>query len=191
MKIEQHRLTGSNQVPTPNFDQRPEPSDISLLVIHCISLPPGEFGNHYIDKLFCNQLDPDEHPYFKDVYQLTVSAHLLIRRDGSCVQYVPFDKRAWHAGLSAYKGRQRCNDFSIGIELEGTEEVEYTDRQYTQLAAVVSVLLEAYPKLSPQRIAGHSDIAPGRKTDPGASFDWQRFLSLLENWNTDSADNDD
>ena len=191
MKIEQHRLTGSNQVPTPNFDQRPEPSDISLLVIHCISLPPGEFGNHYIDKLFCNQLDPGEHPYFKDIYQLTVSAHLLIRRDGSCVQYVPFDKRAWHAGKSVYEGRQRCNDFSIGIELEGTEEIEYTDRQYTQLAAVVSVLLEAYPKLSPQRIAGHSDIAPGRKTDPGASFDWQRFLSLLENWNTDSADNDD
>ncbi|MCX7095758.1 MAG: 1,6-anhydro-N-acetylmuramyl-L-alanine amidase AmpD [Methylobacter sp.] len=191
MKIEQHRLTGSNHIATPNFDDRPDSTDISLLVIHCISLPPGEFGNHYIDKLFCNQLDPDEHPYFKDIYQLTVSAHLLIRRDGSCVQYVPFDKRAWHAGKSVYEGRQRCNDFSIGIELEGTEEIEYTDRQYTQLAAVVSVLLEAYPKLSPQRIAGHSDIAPGRKTDPGASFDWQRFLSLLENRNTDSADNDD
>lgn len=179
MKIEQHRLTGSNQVPTPNFDERPEPADISLLVIHCISLPPGEFGNHYIDKLFCNQLDPDEHPYFKDIYQLTVSAHLLIRRDGSCVQYVPFDKRAWHAGLSAYEGRERCNDFSIGIELEGTEEVDYTDRQYTQLGAVVGMLLEAYPKLSPQRIAGHSDIAPGRKTDPGASFDWKKLLELL------------
>ncbi len=179
MKIEQHRLTGINQIATPNFDQRPEPSDISLLVIHCISLPPGEFGNHYIDKLFCNQLDPDEHPYFKDIHQLTVSAHLLIRRDGSCVQYVPFDKRAWHAGKSVYEGRERCNDFSIGIELEGTEEVDYTDRQYTQLAAVVSVLLEAYPKLSPQRIAGHSDIAPGRKTDPGASFDWKKFLELL------------
>ncbi len=179
MKIDQHWLTGITQTPSPNFDERPDPADISLLVIHCISLPPGEFGNHYIDRLFCNRLDPAEHPYFQDIYQLTVSAHLLIKRDGACVQYVAFDKRAWHAGKSEYEGRERCNDFSIGIELEGTELVDYTDRQYMQLAAVVRVLLETYPKLSTQRITGHSDIAPGRKNDPGASFDWQKLLGLL------------
>jgi AmpD protein len=179
MKIDQHWFTNITRIPAPNFDDRPDPADISLLVIHCISLPPGEFGNHYIDQLFCNQLDPGEHPYFKEVYRLRVSAHLLIKRDGACVQYVPFDKRAWHAGKSAYEGRERCNDFSIGIELEGTESVGYTDRQYEQLAAVIRALLEAYPKLSKQRLTGHSDIAPGRKTDPGASFDWQRLLGLL------------
>lgn len=167
-------------MPTLNFDDRPDPEDISLLVIHCISLPPGEFGNHYIDQLFCNQLDPDEHPYFRDVHQLKVSAHILIKRDGSCVQYVPFNKRAWHAGKSAYEGREQCNDFSIGIELEGTELVDYTDQQYMRLAEAVHVLLVAYPKLSTQRITGHSDIAPGRKTDPGASFDWQRLWGLLK-----------
>ncbi|MFZ2405057.1 MAG: 1,6-anhydro-N-acetylmuramyl-L-alanine amidase AmpD [Methylobacter sp.] len=180
MKIDQHRLTGIPQTPSQNFDERPDPTDISLLVIHCISLPPGEFGNDYIDRLFCNRLNPDEHPYFKDIYQLKVSAHLLIKRDGSCIQYVPFDKRAWHAGKSVYEDRERCNDFSIGIELEGTEYIDYTDRQYEQLAAVTRALLGAYPKLSTQRITGHSDIAPGRKTDPGASFDWQRFLGLLK-----------
>lgn len=180
MKINQHWLTGIPRTPSPNFDDRPDPADISLLVIHCISLPPGEFGNDYIDRLFCNQLNPDDHPYFKEIYQLEVSAHLLIKRDGSCVQYVPFDKRAWHAGKSEYEGRGRCNDFSIGIELEGTEFAAYTDRQYVQLAAVIRALLEAYPKLSAQRLAGHSDIAPGRKTDPGASFDWQRLLGLLK-----------
>lgn len=151
-----------------------------MLVIHCISLPPGEFGNHYIDQLFCNQLDPDEHPYFRGVHQLRVSAHLLIKRDGSCVQYVPFNKRAWHAGKSAYEDREQCNDFSIGIELEGTELVDYTDQQYVRLAEVIHVLLVAYPKLSRQCITGHSDIAPGRKTDPGASFDWQRLWGLLK-----------
>lgn len=180
MKINRHWLSDITRTPSPNFDERPDPTDISLLVVHCISLPPGEFGNHYIDRLFCNQLDPDDHPYFKDVYQLTVSAHLLIKRDGACVQYVPFDKRAWHAGKSIYEGRERCNDFSIGIELEGTESVDYTDRQYVQLAAVIRSLLEAYPTLSTQRITGHNDIAPGRKTDPGASFNWQKLLELLK-----------
>lgn len=179
MKINQHWLTDIPRIPSPNSDERPDPEDISLLVIHCISLPPGEFGNHYIDQLFCNQLNLDEHPYFKDIYQLTVSAHLLIKRDGSCVQYVPFDKRAWHAGKSIYEGRERCNDFSIGIELEGTELIDYTDQQYAQLAKVIRVLFETYPKLSAQRITGHSDIAPERKTDPGASFDWQKLSELL------------
>jgi N-acetyl-anhydromuramoyl-L-alanine amidase len=180
MKIDQHWLTDITRTPSPNFDERPDSTDISLLVVHCISLPPGEFDNHCIDQLFCNRLDPTEHPYFEGIHQLTVSAHLLIKRDGVCVQYVPFDKRAWHAGKSEYEGRERCNDFSIGIELEGTEIVDYTDRQYRQLAAVVRILLATYPKLSAQRITGHSDIAPGRKTDPGASFDWQRFLELLK-----------
>ena len=176
MIIEQHRLTNAKQIPSPNYDDRPNPVDISLLVIHCISLPPGEFDNPYIDQLFCNVLDPDGHPYFKEIYQLTVSAHLLIKRDGSCVQYVPFNKRAWHAGKSNYQGKERCNDFSIGIELEGTESIPYTEAQYIQLAEVIDSLLKAYPNLSKQQITGHSDIAPGRKNDPGALFDWQRII---------------
>ncbi|MDP2902709.1 MAG: 1,6-anhydro-N-acetylmuramyl-L-alanine amidase AmpD [Methylovulum sp.] len=180
MNIEQHWLTDVIRIPSPNFDGRPDQQDISLIVIHCISLPPGHFGNHYIDQLFCNQLAPDDHPYFKGIYQLKVSAHVLVKRDGTCVQYVPFDKRAWHAGQSNYCGRGRCNDFSIGIELEGTELIVYTDRQYEQLASVIGLLLKAYPELSRSRIAGHSDIAPGRKTDPGASFDWKKLGDLLE-----------
>jgi AmpD protein len=176
MIIEQHRLTNAKQIPSPNYDDRPNPADISLLVIHCISLPPGEFNNPYIDQLFCNILDPDEHPYFKEIYQLTVSTHLLIKRDGSCVQFVPFNKRAWHAGKSSYQGKERCNDFSIGIELEGTESIPYTEAQYIKLAEVIDSLLKAYPNLSKQQITGHSDIAPGRKNDPGASFDWQRII---------------
>lgn len=179
MHINQHWLSEATQVSSPNFDDRANPGDISLLVIHCISLPPGEFGNACIDQLFCNQLTPDEHPYFKEIFQLTVSSHLVIKRTGEIMQYVPFDKRAWHAGQSCYEGRERCNDFSIGIELEGTEIVPYTDVQYVQLAAVVNALLDAYPSLSTERIAGHSDIAPARKTDPGESFDWQKFYCFL------------
>lgn len=174
MNIEQHWLNTAIKVPSPNFDDRSDVEDISLIVIHCISLPAGEFGNAYIDDLFCNRLNPYAHPYFQSIYQLTVSAHLLIKRDGSCIQYVPFDKRAWHAGVSCYQGRERCNDFSIGIELEGTESIPYTDAQYQQLNAVIDVLLDTYPRLSRQHITGHSDIAPERKTDPGASFDWER-----------------
>jgi AmpD protein len=175
MKIDQDWLTDITRIPSPNCDERPDPTDISLLVIHCISLPPGEFCNPYIDQLFCNMLNPDDHPYFKEIHQLTVSAHLLIKRDGGCVQYVPFNKRAWHAGKSSYEGRECCNDFSIGIELEGTESTDYTEEQYAKLATVIDTLIKTYPKLSRQRITGHSDIAPGRKTDPGASFDWQRI----------------
>ena len=175
MNIDQHRLTDITQTPSPNYNDRPDSTDISLLVIHCISLPPGEFDNPYIDQLFCNSLNPDDHPYFKEIHQLTVSAHLLIKRDGNCVQYVPFDKRAWHAGASNYHGKNNCNDFSIGIELEGIESIAYTEAQYMRLADVIDTLLKTYPKLSRQRITGHSEIAPGRKTDPGASFDWQRI----------------
>ncbi len=175
MSINQHWLTNITKTPSPNCNNRPDPTDISLLVIHCISLPPGEFDNTYIDQLFCNSLNPDDHPYFKEIHQLTVSAHLLIKRNGSCVQYVPFDKRAWHAGESNYDGQNNCNDFSIGIELEGTESVAYTEAQYERLIVVINTLLKTYPKLSRQRITGHSEIAPGRKTDPGASFDWQKI----------------
>ncbi|WP_446809544.1 1,6-anhydro-N-acetylmuramyl-L-alanine amidase AmpD [Methylomonas sp. 2BW1-5-20] len=180
MIIRDHYLRSACQVASPNCDERSDPHDISLLVIHCISLPPERFEGPYIDQLFCNCLNPAEHPYFQDIYQLKVSAHLLLRRDGSIRQYVPFNRRAWHAGISQYQGRERCNDFSIGIELEGATTLEYTDIQYQQLAGVTKTLLATYPKLSRQRIVGHSDIAPGRKTDPGPSFDWQRFYSLLD-----------
>jgi N-acetyl-anhydromuramoyl-L-alanine amidase len=179
MRIDTHWLNEATKTPSPNFDDRPDTDDISLLVIHCISLPPGEFGNDCIDQLFCNQLNPGKHSYFKEIHQLTVSSHLVIKRTGEIVQYVPFDKRAWHAGQSCYEGRERCNDFSIGIELEGTEAILYTEIQYQQLAKVVRALLATYPGLSTERIIGHSDIAPGRKTDPGDSFDWQKFYRLL------------
>ena len=179
MQIIQHWLKQAEQVRSPNHDTRPLADDISLLVIHCISLPPGEFGTACIDRFFCNCLDPEEHPYFQEIQNLKVSAHLLIKRDGRITQYVPFDKRAWHAGMSSYEGRERCNDFSIGIELEGAESMAYTEAQYSQLAEAVKALLERYPKLSAGRITGHSDIAPGRKTDPGESFDWLKFYDLL------------
>lgn len=179
MNIDQHRLIEAHQIVSPNFDDRPVSADISLIVIHCISLPPGEFGNDCINALFCNRLDPESHPYFQGIYQLKVSSHLLVKRNGEINQYVPFDKRAWHAGQSNYNGRERCNDFSIGIELEGTEFTPYTELQYRQLSLIVQTLLATYPTLSNERITGHSDIAPGRKTDPGESFDWKKFYSLL------------
>jgi len=179
MIIRDHYLNSAYRVASPNCDERPDPEDISLLVIHSISLPPEQFDGDYVDQLFCNCLDPDEHPYFKGIYQLKVSAHLLIRRDGGIRQYVPFNLRAWHAGVSQFQGRDRCNDFSIGIELEGSVKKDFTDSQYSRLADVVRVLLADYPGLSRKRIVGHSDIAPGRKADPGPLFDWERFLGLL------------
>jgi N-acetyl-anhydromuramoyl-L-alanine amidase len=180
MIISDHFLNTAIQIASPNFDSRPDADDISLLVIHSISLPPGEFGGEYIDQLFTNCLIPDYHPYFKEIYQLRVSAHLLIRRDGELHQYVGFDQRAWHAGVSRYDGRENCNDFSIGIELEGAVTCGFTDIQYTRLASTVRVLLANYPRLHRRRIVGHSDIAPGRKIDPGPLFDWERFLSLID-----------
>ena len=164
---------------SPNCDSRPDESDISLIVIHGISLPPGKFGKDYIDQLFCNQLNPDEHPYFKDISDLKVSSHLLIRRDGEVVQYVPFQKRAWHAGVSCYEERDCCNDYSIGIEMEGEDETPYTDIQYQVLATIIKDLIKSYPELNEQTITGHSDIAPGRKTDPGEAFDWAILRKLL------------
>lgn len=179
MQIDRHLLLDARQQASANCDARPDENDISLLVIHCISLPPEQFGADYIDQLFCNCLDPAAHPYFQDIHQLRVSAHLLIRRDGELVQYVPFNRRAWHAGASEYQGRSRCNDFSIGIELEGSVKQTYTACQYQQLAAATRALLRHYPKLNQDRIVGHSDIAPERKDDPGPYFDWQHYRSLL------------
>ncbi len=172
-------LAGVRYLPSPNRDARPPGMPADLIVVHGISLPPGEFGGPWIDALFTNRLDPGAHPYFQTIAGLRVSAHLLIRRDGEPVQYVPFHERAWHAGVSHYGGRERCNDFSIGIELEGSDETPYTDRQYAQLAAVIRALRSAYPTLTPERLAGHADIAPGRKTDPGPAFDWARLHRLL------------
>lgn len=191
MQISNHLLLGCQHRLSPNHDKRPIPEDISLIVLHCISLPPNEFGTPYIDRLFLNTLDPDDHPYFRDIYRLKVSAHLLIRRNGAIVQYVPFDKRAWHAGVSCHRGRNRCNDFSIGIELEGSETIPYTDEQYQQLAATLNCLFAHYPRLSERTLAGHSDIAPERKTDPGPWFDWHRLFELLARKSDKNRDNDD
>jgi len=174
-------LAEADYQPSPNCDPRPEESDINLIVIHNISLPPGEFGGPYIQQLFTNALDPDEHPYFAEIHQLEVSAHLLIRRDGSLVQFVPFDQRAWHAGVSCYEGQERCNDFSIGIELEGTDDQAYEEIQYQQLGQVIETLLQTYPGLAKTRITGHCDIALGRKTDPGPAFDWNKLKTIINN----------
>jgi N-acetyl-anhydromuramoyl-L-alanine amidase len=179
MNIINHRLDNATQVLTPNCDNRPDESDISLCVIHCISLPPGKFGTPYIRQFFCNQLNPDEHNYFESIAQLKVSAHLVISRSGIITQYVPFNKRAWHAGQSEYQGRTHCNDFSIGIELEGTETTDFTDKQYRQLATIISCLQIHYPKITTKSITGHSDIAPGRKNDPGTLFDWEKLYRLF------------
>lgn len=172
-------LDAARQRPSPNQDERPVGLAVDLLVVHGISLPPGEFGGPWIDALFANALDPDAHPYFRAIADLRVSAHLLIRRDGEVVQYVPFHRRAWHAGASSFAGRSRCNDFSIGIELEGADDLPYDDRQYPRLAAVIAALRAAYPAIAPDRLVGHADIAPGRKTDPGPAFDWARLRRLL------------
>lgn len=172
-------LDAARQRFSPNHDERPEGVGVDLIVVHGISLPPGEFGGPWIDALFANTLDPAAHPYFQVVAELRVSAHLLIRRDGELTQYVPFHRRAWHAGASRFAGRSRCNDFSIGIELEGADQVPYEDRQYQRLAMVILALRTAYPTLARGWLAGHADIAPGRKTDPGPAFDWARLRRLL------------
>jgi AmpD protein len=174
-KIVDHWLHGAQRVLSPNHSERPPGTDISLLVIHNISLPPGKFGGPWISDLFCNQLSPDFHPYFADICQLRVSAHLLIRRDGTVLQYVPFDRKAWHAGKSVFEGREECNEFSIGIELEGADDQPFADLQYEQLQLITRLLMRHYPAVTLDRIAGHSDIAPGRKTDPGPYFDWARY----------------
>ena len=173
------RLLGARQVDSPNCDDRPAGQGPELLVVHGISLPPGEFGGPWIEALFTNRLPAAGHEYFAGLAGLQVSAHLLVRRDGSVVQFVPFHRRAWHAGASQWRGRERCNDFSIGIELEGTDALPYTRVQYQVLARVAAALCRAYPGLAPDAVVGHSDVAPGRKSDPGIAFDWPLLRSLL------------
>ncbi|MCK8516565.1 1,6-anhydro-N-acetylmuramyl-L-alanine amidase AmpD [Methylonatrum kenyense] len=173
--VKRGRLAAARQQPSPNQDARPDPTDIDLLILHGISLPPGEFGGRWIEDLFLNRLDPDADPYFAGIHRLRVSAHLLVRRDGRLIQFVPFHRRAWHAGVSCWRGRKRCNDYSIGIELEGTDDTPYDDRQYRTLEHLLPSLRAAYPGITAERIVGHSDVAPGRKTDPGPAFDWQRL----------------
>jgi len=175
MSISSGILDTALQIQSPHFNQRPTDDDISLLVIHNISLPPGQFGGRYINDFFVGQLDPNAHPFFEEIADLKVSAHLLIQRDGQVVQFVNFNHRAWHAGRSVFLGRENCNDFSIGIELEGTDDIDYADEQYTVLIQVTRRLIKAYPKIGQERICGHNEIAPNRKTDPGACFDWHRY----------------
>jgi AmpD protein len=172
-------LPGLQQVPSPNADERPSGSEVDLLVVHNISLPPGEFGSGYIQDLFLNRLNPEDHPYFREIAHLEVSAHLLIERDGTTTQFVALDRRAWHAGPSSFCGRERCNDFSIGIELEGSDTSPFTATQYQRLASLSAQMRALFPRISTPRIVGHSDIAPGRKTDPGPYFDWDNFRALL------------
>ncbi|PIE45623.1 MAG: 1,6-anhydro-N-acetylmuramyl-L-alanine amidase AmpD [Gammaproteobacteria bacterium] len=180
LNIEQGRLCQHEtvkHVPSPNCDARPA-ADISLLVIHHISLPPHCFGGNDIVDFFCNRLDVDKDPFYQEIAQLTVSAHVLIKRNGELVQLVSFNDRAWHAGQSAYQGREACNDFSIGIELEGDEKTVYRYGQYKSLIALTKAIQTAYPQIG-TNITGHENIAPGRKTDPGPTFDWQRYLEAL------------
>jgi len=172
-------MRGARQVASPNHDSRPAGMEADLIVVHGISLPPGEFGGPWIDRLFTNTLPAEMHPYFSEVGSLRVSSHLVVARDGAVTQYVSFTERAWHAGKSAYQGREACNDFSVGVELEGTDTLPYEAAQYGVLAQVVAALCAAYPRLSPDRLTGHSDIAPGRKTDPGPAFDWQYARRLI------------
>jgi len=167
------------QIASPNHDARPAGVEADLIVVHGISLPPGEFGGPWIDRLFTNSLPADVHPYFAEVGSLRVSSHVVVTRDGAVTQYVGFTERAWHAGRSVYQGREACNDFSVGVELEGTDTLPYEPAQYVALAEVVAALCAAYPGLSPDRLVGHSDIAPGRKTDPGPAFDWPHARRLV------------
>lgn len=169
----------ARQCLSPNQDARPDGAALELIVLHGISLPPGEFGGAEIEAFFLNELDCDAHSYFGQIRGMAVSAHLLIRREGEVVQFVPFIQRAWHAGESTFRGRGCCNDYSIGIELEGEDQTPYDERQYEVLVAVLRALMTAYPKITPREIAGHCDIAPGRKSDPGPAFDWRRLYDGL------------
>lgn len=178
MQINKEGLLVDTQfIASPNCDEFP--GAVDCLVIHNISLPPSQFGGPGIIQLFTNQLDPNEHPYYETIKDLKVSAHAVIRRDGSVIQFVPFTKRAWHAGPSVFQGRERCNDFAIGIELEGTDDTEFTSEQYQTLIELTKTIQNFYPAITAERITGHSDIAPGRKTDPGPKFDWQKYLAGL------------
>lgn len=173
-------ITAARWCPSPNFGPRPEGATISLLVVHNISLPPGQFGGDAIERFFCNQLDASAHPYFETISGMKVSSHLLVHRDGSAVQFVNLLDRAWHAGRSCFRGVEECNDFSIGIELEGSDNIPYTAAQYQTLVDLSRRIMAAWPEITPDRITGHSHIAPGRKTDPGPAFDWLHYQQMLD-----------
>ncbi len=175
IEIDDGWVCGARRVVSPNADARPPDSEITLVVVHSINLPPGEYGGPWVERLFTNTLPATAHPYFRDLAAARVSAHVCVKRDGSLVQFVPFGRRAWHAGASSWAGRRDCNDFSVGIELEGCDDVPYADAQYQRLAALVRALRVAYPTISADGVVGHSDVAPGRKTDPGPAFDWARL----------------
>jgi len=177
MKIKNHRLQDINFLESPNFNDRPIDEDISLLVIHSISLPPKKYNTDHIERFFLNELDFTSHNFYKNIDGMKVSAHVLIKRNGEVIQFVPFNKRAWHAGVSSYKGKNDCNNFSIGIELEGSDDDIFEDIQYEQLSLITSLLIEEYDLITKDNIKGHSDIAPERKTDPGVLFDWDRYLT--------------
>ena len=172
-------LPGVRKCYSPNFDERPADAEVELLVVHNISLPPNQFGTGCIEQFFCNALDPGQHSYFRTIDTLKVSSHYLIDRSGACTQFVSNLNRAWHAGVSSFEGRERCNDFSIGIELEGADLIPYTQAQYLSLARLCNQIISLFPAAGKNRIVGHSDIAPGRKTDPGDAFDWRYFAKLL------------
>lgn len=187
-KVKDGFVLGSKWCPSPNYNMRSKDAIIDVLVVHNISLPPAQFENGYIESFFQNCLPVDAHPYFADIADLTVSAHLLITRDGRVIQFVNLNDRAWHAGVSCFQGRENCNDFSIGIEMEGTDDLPYTYQQYQVLAGVSTAIQLAYPSISANTIVGHVDIAPGRKTDPGDSFNWPYFFQLIHAVDNDSLD---
>ncbi|CAG9297950.1 1,6-anhydro-N-acetylmuramyl-L-alanine amidase AmpD [Celerinatantimonas diazotrophica] len=178
-------LNGVRHTPSPFYNERPDPDDISLLVIHCISLPRGHYRNGQIRRLFTRGVSRHIHPELDDVSELNVSAHLVIDRTGEVEQFVPLNKRAWHAGVSEYNGRHNCNDFAIGIELEGTDDSDFCAAQYHALVALTYVIMQTYPNITPQRVVGHSTIAVGRKTDPGSGFNWSHYLALIQQPPTD------
>lgn len=173
------KIDGAEFIPSPNYNHRPDKTVIELLVIHGISLPPGQFGGSAVQQFFTNNLDTTQHPYYATLVNMHVSSHLFIRRNGQIIQFVPLHLRAWHAGESSFQGKNNCNDYSIGVELEGTDDIPYTDEQYQRLVEVIKLLQKSYPALTLDRIVGHSDIAPSRKTDPGPAFDWQHLHGLL------------
>lgn len=173
-------FTTARRVISPHCDTRPDGKDISLLVIHNISLPPGQYDNNYIEDFFSGALNPDAHPYFQTIHSMRVSAHCLIKRCGEIIQFVPFEQRAWHAGVSSFQGRQRCNDYSIGVELEGTDAQPFSQKQYESLIELTRAIMVQYPRITLGRIVGHNDIAPGRKTDPGVHFDWARLRVAIQ-----------
>lgn len=180
MNIKNHLIENIKFLQSPNFDIRPKKIDISLIVIHSISLPPTIFGNEYVENFFLNKLEIVDNEYINSIKDMKVSSHIYIKRTGEIIQFVPFDKRAWHAGESSYKNVENCNDYSIGIELEGFEDISFEDIQYSKLSEIIDCLIQNYPNINSERIVSHSEIAPGRKSDPGPLFDWKRLKSMIK-----------